>query len=373
MLSVFKHLDRINNPRYLELQSEKNFEVHNFPFQIEPEMWSFTDKIEDAQLVPFIMNDYRNASDAVIKCKDDQLAVNMLLYEIDYTYDEAFFLRTLDACSQFAKHNVLIHKNKNLKDHPDKRLIYYDSLWDHAKLHYTEFHRVDKPSTRIWTFGCNENTYTLPNIDKVMSKKYLSMSMIYELRHPRNRYRLALRHFLYPFKGQGYVGSEDERLPPNDPSEEMMNRLYDKKLGGIWYPVADRYYNETYVSIYVETVTQKYGNVRCITEKTFDNLVKGNFILPFGYPGLIRDIQDCGFQLPNWIDYYYDNIEDNDQRFDRYLYAVEDICKKSVEELHSLYLRDRHILLANRQLFYDRPFDSLYRKLKQRFDLFVNS
>jgi hypothetical protein len=373
MLSVFKRLGRINHSGYFN--TRPNFEKHDFPFQIEPESWSFADNIEDAQIVPFIMNDYTNASTATFKCRDDQLAVNMLLYEIDYTYDKAFFLRILDACKQFAKHNILVHKNLSLKDHPDKRLVYYDSLWDHVKLYYTDFDKIDKPKTKIWTMDCTSDTYTLPKIDKAMTKKYLSMSMIYDLRHPRNRYRLALRDFLSKnFKDQGYIGSEDERLPPNNPNDDMMNRLYDKNLGGAWYPVADKYYNETYITIYVETLTQKYGNVRCVTEKTFDNLAKGNFILPFGYPGLIQDItRYYGFQLPNWIDYHYDNIEDNDQRFEAYLHSVEKLCSKGLAELHGLYFNEKQILLKNRQIFYDKPYDSLYKKLKDRYHLFVNS
>jgi hypothetical protein len=104
--------------------------------------------------------------------------------------------------------------------------------------------------------------------------------------------------------------------------------------------------------------------VYCISEKTFDPLLKGNFILPFSTPHYVKQLQEWyGFKLPDWIDYSYDDIEDVDLRMDAFLLSVEQVYSRSVEELHSLYLRDKHILDFNQSLFETRPYDSLHDKV----------
>lgn len=369
MLNVWKRLGRVNEHFYQSTSG--NFKKHDFPFQIEKSNWKIVDDLNIADIVPYIMNNRVHADQSVISTGNNQLAVNMLIYEIDHTYSEQFFMEIVESCSKFAKHNVLVHKNRNLKDHSDTRLLYYDSLWDHAKLYFTDFDNIDEPENKIWTEYATKDIYNVPVIEKTGKKKFFSMAYVHSLRHPRNRYRAALSEVLNEYADDGYIGVEGNRILPNNPPKMIIERLKDSNAG-FWYPAADQYYKDTYLSIYVETITNSMFDVRCVTEKTFDHLAKGNFILPFGYKGLIQDIVDYGFIMPSWINYYYDNIENDEIRFHSFLYEVDMALSKSKETLHELYLKDKHILEHNQKVFFNRDFDGFYNKLKSRYDMLVN-
>ena len=126
--------------------------------------------------------------------------------------------------------------------------------------------------------------------------------------------------------------------------------------------MANHYYNSSYISIYVETVTTG-TYTKTITEKTWDPLIKGHFILPYGYSGLIKDIESYGFILPKWIDYSYDQELNDDRRWKKYEKSVENILSKSLEQIDELYQKDKKILEHNRSVFFSRPYDSLYEKI----------
>ena len=128
--------------------------------------------------------------------------------------------------------------------------------------------------------------------------------------------------------------------------------------------MANHYYNSSYISIYIETITTGVYT-RTITEKTWDPLIKGHFILPYGYSGLVKDIQSYGFIMPKWIDYSYDQELDDRRRWEKYEQSVNLILKKSLEEIDELYQKDKTILEHNRNLFFTRPYDTLYDKIKQ--------
>lgn len=369
MLSVLKRLGRISDPQYLSDSAFGNFIAHDFVFQIEPNRWSYTENIDDAQLVPFIMNDSTNAKHAKIKLNDRQMAVNLLTYDIDYIYSEGFLLDILDKCSSFSKNTIVVHQNENLKDHPDKRLVYHDAMFNIVKLYTTEYDRIIKPHERVWSIHSNKEMYRLPTIQKNKTKKFLSMAYVHELWHPRNRYRHALGEILKEFSEYGYIGEPGNRILPNSCIPEILNRVNDS--GGNWYPAGDRYYQNTYLSIFVETVTQSYNSVRCITEKTYDHIGRGNFILPFAYPGIIKDLKKRGFRFPSWINYNYDEEIDNDQRFLIYINEAKRLVSKSINELHEYYIKDKEILIHNQNCFRDLPYCSLYDKIKERYDSMI--
>ena len=76
-----------------------------------------------------------------------------------------------------------------------------------------------------------------------------------------------------------------------------------------------------------------------------------------------------GFLVPDWIDYSYDNIEDNEERFIAFSKSLEKYLQYSTEDLLQLYNKDYYILEHNRNVFWDRPYDSLYQKVKDFFKL----
>jgi hypothetical protein len=168
---------------------------------------------------------------------------------------------------------------------------------------------------------------------------------------------------MYPNDGHYSDFSKGLILETDNPhADQFLNN-------GGWYPIANHYYQGTYFSMYCETITgnenlfEETIKYRSITEKTWDPLIKGHFILPFGYMGLVDDIRSYGFKLPDWIDYSYDTLPNTDERFDSYANSAKKLLDLSIDELHELYKKDRDILVHNRELFWTRPYDSLHDKV----------
>ena len=190
-------------------------------------------------------------------------------------------------------------------------------------------------------------------------RKFLSPNRIYtDILNDRIYKRIALQYILQ--NENGYV---------NDPERgnifESQEKMFCEGVGFEGFsPIHNKYYESSFVSIYVETLTYLGENhMKSITEKTWNPLIKGHFILPYGYNGLIEDIKSYGFKLPDWLDYSYDNIENNIERFDMYIISIRKFLEYSIEDLKHLFIRDKHILEYNRNLFFEKPFDKLYDKI----------
>jgi len=83
--------------------------------------------------------------------------------------------------------------------------------------------------------------------------------------------------------------------------------------GGKDGPVHNAYYRDTYISVFAETIEFGLGHV--VSEKTLEPLIHGHFILPFSTSNFLPHVLDMGFQLPSFIDYSYDLIEDDERRY----------------------------------------------------------
>ena len=241
--------------------------------------------------------------------------------------------------------------------------VYYDWLWNQQKAAFTDtslYVNLYRNSEE----GNSPKMYELDEIiiptgkHKILCANRLRRDDFSD----RSVRRLALNEFL---KGKDAM--------VNDP--EMKNRFLSQEdlimpeAGfGSFHPIHNLYYRSTYVSTYVETLTHINTNdglvTRCVTEKTFNPLIKGHYILPFGYQGLIKDIQSYGFRLPEWIDYSYDEIEDTSLRFHHYMMGVEKIMETPLEELQNLFRRDLDMLLENRNLFFIKPYSNMYVGIK---------
>jgi hypothetical protein len=167
-------------------------------------------------------------------------------------------------------------------------------------------------------------------------------------------------------RDQGYLGNVTEEHP-NDylqmhascPVDQDINFLhrYPVPPAHMAYglPPHNLYYNDTFISIYSETMES--GTTLAITEKTYDPMIKGHFVLPFAAPGFIARLRDVGIKLPEFIDYSYDTIQDFDQRLTRYLNEADRLLSISIEDWRQLYQRNlRSVLHANQLYFHNRPY-----------------
>jgi len=120
-------------------------------------------------------------------------------------------------------------------------------------------------------------------------------------------------------------------------------------------PIHINYYENSFISIYEETLS--YGTNNFITEKTYTPLIQGHFILPFSSAGTIKTIQRLGFQLPDFIDYSYDNIDDLDQRKKVYINEVDRLINQPLKWWNDRRNENLDLLFHNRKIFWLKPYD----------------
>ena len=181
-----------------------------------------------------------------------------------------------------------------------------------------------------------------PNDDAV--RDYLRTQLIMLLRN-------------YP----GYIGdpATGNFLMGQGVSEERLHQQISVSGQLGWTPIHNTYYENSVLSIYTETITMNtrdndwwYGLCRSITEKTWEPLIKGHFILPFGYQGMIADlVYFYDVALPDWIDYSYDDTENDLERWYLYNKEIKRVLALGAQTLYNNKSRDVHILQHNRKLF----------------------
>ena len=120
-------------------------------------------------------------------------------------------------------------------------------------------------------------------------------------------------------------------------------------------PPHDQYYQDSFISIYGETL--EYGSTFTSTEKTFSPLIKGHFVLPYGTYKFIENIKKCyGFQFPEFIDYSYDNIANDAQRYRAYSAEIERLLAIPIDVWREHWRNNLVLIKANQQIFRDRPY-----------------
>lgn len=189
-------------------------------------------------------------------------------------------------------------------------------------------------------------------------KKYVPHWESQEHKHVRHYFRNELNKLLELYPGHlGKAKTNNFLL-----GQDMTTREYEGIIEGTyrnhgWWPVNNVYCRSTPVNIYVETLTYNHTEVRQITEKTWDPLIKGNFILPFGYCGLIKDLKEIyNFKFPEWIDYSYDKIHIDSLRWFAYLDSVKKLLSNNTKMLFLQKIKDKEILKHNRNLFFEKRY-----------------
>jgi hypothetical protein len=122
-------------------------------------------------------------------------------------------------------------------------------------------------------------------------------------------------------------------------------------------PPHNAYYNDTFISIYGETMES--GTTQCVTEKTYDPLTKGHFILPFSTPYFCNILRGRGILLPDFIDYSYDNVEDFDQRLAMWLAEVRRLLSMPIEHWRAMYTKNFDLLYTNQTWMWRRDYDRI--------------
>jgi hypothetical protein len=119
------------------------------------------------------------------------------------------------------------------------------------------------------------------------------------------------------------------------------------------------YYEHSYISIYGESIERGVRQNIYVSEKTYAPLINGHFILPYASSGFIDSLKEKGFLFPDFINYDYTNIDNDEIRLEEFLKEIKRLMSLSSQVWHDLYLKNINIIHFNRQKFWTDPFPKL--------------
>jgi hypothetical protein len=179
----------------------------------------------------------------------------------------------------------------------------------------------------------------------------------------RTHYRKLIVDLLEPFTHKGYLGDATRilyghgELPTCNNLEELVNKTDRARITG-YNPPHNEYYRDTFISIYGESI--EWGTTKAATEKTFDPLIKGHFILPFSACGFVQYLREYyNFKFPKFINYEYDTIANDDLRFEQYAIEVKRLLTMDIDVWRQHWQDNQELLNHNRDVFYNKPYDKI--------------
>jgi hypothetical protein len=288
----------------------------------------------------------------------------VLLCSLFHTDESTHYRQCVDWWNEAGWRTCGIHTNLNLR-----RWIMFDHLIYRTQVYFQDMH--DDPTifqNRLWTKEFDPSLFALDDITLSENPKhFLAPMRTYGNQMQRGR----LRHdtISYLKDKNGYVSDHENGVyfePEGYCSESQLlagEGEHNYFGGGTWMPIANKYYRDSIASIFVETIT--FGNdVKTITEKTWDPLVKGHFILPYGYRGMIKDLKKIyNIRFPDWIDYSYDDKADW-ERYACYKECIQKFLDMPIDTVKELWHKDKPILEHNRKTVLSHPVPSLSDKIK---------
>jgi hypothetical protein len=366
-MKVYLPLNQISGPL---LSSNRSNEL---TFLYGSKDFSFTNDLNLSEVIPLEPTDHIKKLDYLKENLNNFNKIILILQETHMTDGDS-----LSTCHSIIKEYQNVFKyvfyvtiNYGVKGY--KNIIYNDYCFNRQKAYFTEYDNYDFDN-RLWTGPSNKDCFKLHKLEKHnnFTKKFLIPNNLYnrgdwELDTPRLKARSLLHNFINDIDCYYSYPQKDIYLLPENPIEKLLDSLFNMKQGTGFIPIANNYYDTSIVSAYGETVVASEHGSRLISEKTFNPLIKGHFILPLAYCGIIDDLKDIyGFKFPNWIDYSYDKYVDTEKRFVAYQESLNNIRNTPIERLIELRNKDLVLLEHNRSIFFNRDYDSLYSSLSEK-------
>lgn len=259
------------------------------------------------------------------------------------------------------QHNEYIITCVNNVDHP--QIISNDFVFNRTKAYYSQF--PFSPDVVKW-YSYGQLSYIAPELVPAENKKKIFVAPCKTYPENPRMSRNRLRDLLQNYLSQGYLGNIDANpnvflyphieFPWCNSIEEI--EAQTRPLSYSWWgysPPHNEYYKNTFVSIYSETI--EFGTDIIVSEKTYDPLIKGHFILPFSNCGFVDWLIGLGVQLPSFINYDYDSIENSEQRMEAYFAEVNRLLSIPVEQWRKHYVDNLKLLRYNQLMFHRRNYD----------------
>lgn len=362
MLKVYIHPEQYN-------PLIPGVDLHILPFDIEPKDFVITHNVGDCDIIPVMCDHPSPEVKQILGETCDKLIVRLIHTHIA-EHNGSEYQRVYNNWKDYASKFCVVVTDINAEKNAPGIALFYDFLWNRQKAYYIDYDEFVDGRIRMWSHLATKEMYQIPDIVPMQSsngdiRKFLSPNRT-DLNYLHTSHRLIYRLLFYKYlHGSDAYWSDWSATPPNPLPAQQPGFMgeHGERFAG-WWPVNNYYYENSIISAYVETLVSE-TSVCTLTEKSFEPLLKGNFVLPFGYSGIIKDIQSYGFRLPSWIDYSYDQEPDTTLRFALYVKEFLRLNHQyTKEELIELHDRDIDILHHNNRLFYTRPYDSLHDKLQ---------
>jgi hypothetical protein len=243
------------------------------------------------------------------------------------------------------------------------QIVFNDFLFNRTKAYYTQY--AFAPGTKLW-YHHHNLAYQVPQLTGADNRHriFVCPAKTYGGQRP---FRKLLVEHLMPWRDQGYLGNVDDQpdvflyshleFPyPDFGIQDLLQQTRAMSYDFWGYtPPHNAYYTDSFVSVYSETV--ETGHTITVTEKTYDPLIKGHFILPFATAGFVQRLRDLGIQLPDFIDYSYDLETQDSQRWAKYKQELDRLLNMSLTDWQQHWTDNVSLLLANQRYFQQRDYD----------------
>jgi hypothetical protein len=264
----------------------------------------------------------------------------VVFYDI-VNIDDEFASRFVDTVNQFDHpHKIYLTVNQSDRLLVNADVVAWDFMWNRVKLYYLD----SPPDVKFGEPDRVLHHYSGPAVYKLndLNFEHARSRIFLNLCGRNYGYRETLFELAQQSNHLGYISNRSKNISLENPPA----------VGAYW-PVPNDFYNDSYVSVYVESNCTDPALIH-LTEKTFEPLIKGHFILPFANPGSIARIRKLGFALPDFVDYSYDTMEDHATRFSAFAAEFQRLLTL---DWPSLYHAHRDMILHNRRCLYDIPYD----------------
>ena len=242
------------------------------------------------------------------------------------------------------------------------RIIFNDFLFNRTKAYYSQY--PFRPETKLWYYT-DSAAYKSAQLTTADSKKKIFVSPA-KTYNGQRRYRSQLVNKLKNYHTHGYISNWDDNpdlflysqaeFPAAFGTIDQLEQLTQPQWDCWGYsPPHIEYYKNTFISIYGETI--EYGNTIMITEKTWDPLIKGHFVLPFSSAYFIQRLRAVGIQLPDFIDYSYDAEPNDERRWQLYSAEIDRLLNMDLDTWRQHWNNNLALLLANQRYFHARDYD----------------
>lgn len=376
---VFKYTEENNYDLFMG-----NWELHSLIFDSEPDRFLYTTDILEADIIPTMMIGWNYHIDQCehrnkfieftkVALEQDKLVLGLRHTHVDDEINaNTYYQNILDTLKQYTNKFLIVNTDFNAeKNHPN--VICYDTIMNRQKIYYNDelYNNLIHNKYRLWSTYASKEMYVLPEIKytESISKKFLICNRCDTHETRGLGTRIVYRHLFQDIINRRldtYMSNWD-RNPPEILHCQQQD-IDIRGFSGFWPPHND-YFTDSIVNVYIESLVGP-TEITYVSEKTHEPMHKGQFILPFGYCGIVKDILSYGYRLPDWINYDYDIIEDKFERFAAFKNEFIRLGNISLEELIKFRNKDLDILLHNRNVIENYKLDSLYEKIIKKLEMF---